>query len=610
MEKMKGYGLDPQAFNVQRLSELFPEAVTDGKIDFDMLRTLLGDYVDSSNERYCFSWIGKASAIRNALSPSNGTLLAEPSKSIDFYSTNNIYVEGDNLEVLKLLSKTYHHKVKLIYIDPPYNTGHDFVYNDTFADGVQDYVELSNQTAKTNPETNGRFHTDWLNMMYPRLKLAKELLIDDGAIFISIGEQEVANLAKICDEIFGETNRIAIIPNKARASVSNDKIISPNANFILFYAKDFDSLFLKRKSIGLDPILEGFDDDDGDGNGPYRLVPVDGPGGAKKGNPYFEFLGVEGYFRFSKETMEKMYQDGLLVKKGNSLYQKYYLSKAKDSRRTATTWWDDVGLTSSATASLKNLMGGSYFDNPKPIELVDRLLRMLTHDDPDCIVMDFFSGSATTAHSLMQFNTENGGHRRFILVQLPERVDEGTEAFEAGFRTICDIGEERIRLAGAKIKAQLELERQKAGLLADQLPNPDDLDFGFKVFRLDSSNIIAWDGYKQYTEEEVMLFGKVIKDDRTDLDVAYEIMLKYGVFDKQLIEKQVNGKKMFSVDNDSMIICLADEITADDVMAIVKLKPSVVVFKEAGFKDDNEKMNADYTLKHYLGEGDIKVLCI
>ena len=654
MEKMNGYGLDPKQTNVQRLLDLFPEVFADGRIDFDRLRALLGDVVEGNEERYSFSWVGKAASIRNALTPSNGTLLAEPSKSVNFSTSENIYIEGDNLEALKLLSKTYHHKVKLIYIDPPYNTGHDFVYKDAFADSIQNYLEVSSQTTKSNPETSGRFHTDWLNMMYARLKLAKEFLTDDGAIFISIDDAEQANLKKICDEIFGEQNFITTLIWSAGRK-NDSKYISVSHEYILCYVNSIDTLTAnnvrwRERKRGLEDIYAEYEelcskygknyarisaelkawykslpeDNPAKAHAHYSLVDENGiffadnaswPGG---GGPKYEVLHPithkpvkvpsRGWIYSTPERMQEMINAGKIYFGPDETYVPCIKSYLKD-RETAAPYSVFYKDGRAATKRLRDLLGGMYFQNPKDEEIIKNIIAF-TLTDGEAIVMDFFSGSGTTAHSVMQINAEDGGHRKFILVQLPELIDEREEAYAAGFRTICDIGEQRLRLTAKKIKTELEEARAKAGLLADQLPNPDDLDFGFKVFRLDSSNIIAWDGSKQYTEEEVMLFGKVIKDGRTDLDVAYEIMLKYGVFDKQLTEKQVNGKKMFSVDNDSMIICLADEITADDVMAIVKLKPSVVVFKEAGFKDDNEKMNADYTLKHYLGEGDIKVLCI
>ena len=352
------------------------------------------------------------------------------------------------------------------------------MYNDSFvmskreADVTEGNADDLGARYTINKDAQNRYHANWLNMMYPRIKMAFDILKDDGAMFISIDDNESTNLIKICDEIFGEDNRIALICHKSRASISNDKIISPNHNTILFYAKRIDVLESKR--IGLDPILEGFDLNDNDGKGDYRLVPVDGPGGAKKGNPFYTFLGVEGYWRFSKATMQEKYDAGLVVKKGNSLYQKYFRSSAANTRRTATTWWDDGGLTSSATSKLKSLMGKTTFDTPKPLELVAKMLRLITFDDREAVILDFFSGSSTTAHAVMNYNFEDNGRRKFIMVQLKEETAKNSEARNNGYSDICEIGKERIRRAGEKIKSE----------------HPDaDIDIGFKVFRTADTNI-------------------------------------------------------------------------------------------------------------------------
>ena len=494
----------------------------------------------------------------------------------------------------------------MIYIDPPYNTGNDFVYNDSFSNSIENYKAQTNQVSSSNPESNGRFHTDWLNMMYPRLLLAKNLLSDDGVIFISIDDHEVVNLENICNEIFGESNRIATICHKSRASISNDKIVSSNHNFIAFYAKNITVIEQNRKLIGVDPVLDNFNYDDNDGKGEYRLVPVDGPGGEKKGNPFYEFLGITNYWRFSKETMTEKYNNGYVVKRGNSLYQKYYKSDAKKTRKTVTTWWDDAGLTSTATTKLKTLMNGPSFDTPKPIELIVRMLKMMTYDDKNSFILDFFSGSATTAHAVMKLNAEDGGNRKFIMIQLPELCNEKSEAYKAGYNNICDIGEERIRRAGEQIKSEWEKEHPSDGLLGSEEQFTTDI--GFKVFKLDSTNVNEWDSNMKLDEKELaMRLGEVFKEDRNKEDILYEIMLKYGAFDKQVEEINVNGKTMYRVGKRDMIVCLEDSITSEDVKAIGELSPKTVIFNEAGFRDDNEKINATYNLKQ-CGVEDIKCI--
>ena len=599
VEKMNGYSLDIVKQNISRLKKIFPEVFCEDKIDFERLKEVLGEYIDDTDERYRFEWHGKSQAIRMAQTPSRGTLrpCKEESKSWD--TTQNLYIEGDNLEVLKLLQKSYQNEVKMIYIDPPYNTGNDFVYKDDYKDNLQNYLAITRQVddegnkTSTNSENSGRYHTNWLNMMYPRLKLARNLLKDDGVIFISIDDTEVANLRKICDEIFGEDNFICNICHKARASISNDKIISSNHNIILLYAKDYEVIFNERKIIGLDPDLSEFDNPDNDKRGPYRLTPVDGPGGAKKGNPYYKFMGIEGYFRYSKETMQKKYNEGLIVKTANGLQQKYYLEKAKKSRKTDTTWWDDAGLTSNATRNLIDLMGKKAFDTPKPVSLINRMLKLFTTFNKNAIILDFFSGSATTAHAVMQLNAADRGNRKFIMVQLPEQTDEKSDAFKSGYKNICEIGKERIRRAGDKIVVE---NKDKEGI--------ENLDIGFKVFKLDSSNIKPWNpDFKDISNRLDEMVDNFVPE-RTEEDIVYEIMIKYGIDLTYPIEvREVSGKKVFSVGYGALIICLDNEITLDVVNGIVDLKnelnPEIcrVVFKDNGFKKDSVKVNAVEILK-------------
>lgn len=587
MDKLEGTSLDITNENIETLKKLFPEVVTEGKIHFDKLKLILGEHVETKKETYEFTWHGKTQCIKLAQTPSTGTLRPDKSSSKNWNTTENLYIQGDNLEVLKLLQKPYFGKVKLIYIDPPYNTGQDFVYKDDFRNNLKNYKEQTSQITKANPETNGRFHTDWLNMMYPRLKLARNLLAEDGVIFISIDDTEVANLRKICDEIFGEDNFIVHICHKARGSVSNDKIISPNHNHILLYAKNYLEIFQLRREIGLDPNLEGFENEDNDPRGPYKLTPVDGPGGARKGNPYYEFLGVEGYFRYSKETMERLYRNGQIVKRGNSLLRKYYLEDARKSRKTDTSWWDDVGYTSTATTRLKKLMEQNVFDSPKPVELILKMLKLFTYFDKEAIILDFFSGSATTAHAVMQMNAEDGGKRKFIMVQLPEVIDEKSEAYKAGYKTICDIGIERIHRAGEEILKETERK---------------DIDIGFKVFTLDSSNLKEWDPEMANLEQNIFDLQNNLKEDRLKEDLLYEILLKLGVTLTEPIEEvKVEQKVIFNVGEGEVLICLEDEIDLNLIQEIVKLPvekgSTKIIFKETGFLDDSVKMNAMQTLK-------------
>mgnify|MGYP001283668171 FL=1 len=373
---------DGTQLNLDALYQIAPSAFTEvrddktgeisRKVNFEVLRRLLGDYVtDGDGEMYQFTWVGKNAARAEAAKPTDKTLRPVVEDSVDWDNTKNIYIEGDNLEVLKLLQRSYMGKVKMIYIDPPYNTGNDFVYHDDFAltaaeeDFKAGNVDELGYRFRKNSDTNGKFHSDWCSMIYSRLLVARSLLTEDGVIFISIGDDENANLIKICDEVFGEHNFIADICHKHRASVSNDRIISENHNHIAFYAKEINEVFAQQKNIGEDPVLDGFDREDDKGK--YKLAPVDGPGGAKKGNPFYEFMGVEGYWRYSKETMQKLYDNGLLIVTENNLQKKYYEEQARQSRKKVTTWWDTDFLTSSATSYLQKLMGCKAFDNPKSI---------------------------------------------------------------------------------------------------------------------------------------------------------------------------------------------------------------------------------------------------
>ena len=596
---------DGAQLNMDELYKIAPSVFTESRdektgvlkrvVNFDALRQLLGDNaVDESRETYEFRWVGKDAAKSEAARAIDKTLRPVVEDSVDWDTTKNLYIEGDNLEVLKLLQRSYMGKVKMIYIDPPYNTGNDFVYHDDFAMSSDEYEEASGATDELgnkyikNTETSGRFHSDWCNMIYPRLMVARSLLTEDGVIFISRGDDEEANLIKLCDEIFGELNFIASICHKHRASVSNDRIVSENHNHLLFYAKDINVTFAHHKKIGEDPVLEGFDKTDEKGS--YKLTPVDGPGGAKKGNPHYEFLGVTGYWRYSKETMQKKYDEGLIVRTPNGLQQKYYLSQAQESRRTVTTWWDENFLTSTATKHLSDLMNGKTFDNPKNVNLLLRALKMITHFDKQSIVIDFFSGSATTAHAVMQLNAEDGGNRKFIMVQLPEETPDDSEAYKAGYKNICEIGKERIRRAGEKIKEE----------------HPEvayTLDTGFRVFRLDDSNFNP--GVKkspsEYDQQQLDLFANNIKTDRTDLDLLFGSILAWGLQrDLPMQSEEVDGCKIYTVNKGDLVACFAEKVTDKVIEAMAEKEPLRVLFRDSCFDSDDKKINIFETFKQKL----------
>ena len=623
MEKIDSSSLDLEAENIKKLKQLFPSVVSEGKIDFDLLREILGEEVDDRNEKYQFIWNGKKEAIKLAQRPSKATLRPCKKKSIDWDNTENLYIEGDNLEVLKQLQKTYFGKIKMIYIDPPYNTGYDLLYEDDFKEPLANYLEQTNGNMKANPETGGRYHTKWLNMMYPRLLLAKNLLTNDGVIFVSIDDNEQANLKKICDEIFGETSFVTTIHVELSATqgmkvkaAKNGNIVK-NAEYILVYSKD------GHKNIATEKIL--FDNrPDYDKHYTKYLMEDDTVVNLKdyyisetkdnistvdiayKENRNFrEFVEnhLENIFRYDKTTgfntndfeMNKVYhieKNGrkyTLQRRNNSVDQMMFLSDsygyADDFlstyglRKIRGDWWKDFYKDMGNVSK----EGDTVFENgKKPVRLIKQICKMVTSDDD--IILDFFSGSSTTAHAVMQLNCEDAGRRRFIMVQLPEKIDS------KDFDNICDLAQSRIKKSSESLNQNLFQE----------------FDGGFKVFKLDTTNIIEWDNEHEIDELDVLLNQiDTFKQDRDPLDILYEIMLKYGIFDMSVNEVIVNDKKMYRIGGRYMIVCLDDEINSEDVKAIGELKPKVVVFKDSGFKNDNVKINAMYNLKN-AGVEDVK----
>lgn len=604
--KLELSSVDGTQLNLEALYQIAPSCFTEVKddktgelrhvVNFKTLRQLLGDNaVEDADEMYQFTWPGKQEARREAARPATKTLRPVVEDSVDWDHTQNLYIEGDNLEVLKLLQKSYMGKVKMIYIDPPYNTGNDFVYDDDFAVSQHEHdlatgdVDEFGLRYRKNTDTNGKFHSDWCSMMYSRLMVARSLLTEEGVIFISIGDDEVANLTKLSEEVFGEKIFIASICHKSRASVSNDRIISENHNHLLFLAKNIDVVFAAHKQIGDDPILNGFNKEDS--RGLYKLAPVDGPGGAKKGNPHYEFMGVTGYWRYSKETMQKKYDEGLIEVTANNLQQKYYLEDAKKTRQTVTTWWDSDFLTSNGTRELISLMDGKTFDNPKNIRLILRMLKMMTHFDKNSIILDFFSGSSTTAHAVMQLNAEDRGNRKYIMVQLPEETLEDSEARKAGYNTIPEIAKERIRRAGKKIK---EENKDKEGI--------ETLDTGFRVFRLSDSNFEeVKKSPGEYNQSQLDLFLNNVKSDRTDLDLLFGAMLSWGVqLSLPMTSEEVDGKMIYSVNDGDLVACFADDITENIVKAMADKQPLRVLFRDSCFARDDAKINVFETLKQLL----------
>ncbi|RAK14179.1 adenine-specific DNA-methyltransferase [Anoxybacillus vitaminiphilus] len=601
MEKLDGKSLDLVKTNIEALKQLFPEVVTEGKIDFEKLKLVLGEEIEKRNERYEFTWHGKTQAMKLAQTPSTGTLRPDKASSKNWDTTENLYIEGDNLEVLKLLQKSYFGKIKMIYIDPPYNTGKDFVYKDDFRDNIKNYKEMTEQTTRANTETNGRFHTDWLNMMYPRLKLARNLLADEGLIFVSIDDNEVYNLRALLNEVFGEDNFLRELVWQRHAGGGNDsKYFAVDHEYILVYAKNINSIKKlrvplsdedKKEYTGKDEYLDTLGPfktkdfrrmrpDDPRPNLRYTIIAPDGT------ELYDEWKWEESKF------IEKYKENKVQIRKGKNgkwiVEYKIYLNEGEEGEereKVPRSLLIDIERNSEGKRQLTNTFNqANIFNNPKPIGLIKFLLSI---GDRDGLILDFFSGSATTAHAVMQLNAEDGGNRKFIMVQLPEKTDEKSEAYKAGYKNICEIGKERIRRAGEKIV-------QETGKI--------DLDIGFKVFKLDSSNVKLWDPDFANLEQTLFDLQDNIKEDRTKEDLLYEILLKIGLpLTTPIEEIDYKGKTIYNVGFGSVLLCLENEIDLDIVNEMMKHKSEhmtpKVIFKESGFINDSVKTNAIQTLK-------------
>ena len=605
-----GLSMNIEQTNLDKLRSVFPECVSEGKLDIDKLLSLCGEYIDNDFEKYKFEWKGKADCLRLAQKRSTGTLRPCPEESVDWDTTQNLYIEGDNLEVLKLLQTTYYRKVKMIYIDPPYNTGNDFVYADNFADPMARYKEVTQQTTKSNPETMGRYHTNWLNMMYPRLRLAANLLRDDGVIFISIDDNEVDNLKKLCNEVFGEENFVAQFIWQKRTSPDARKKISDGHEYIVMYCKTADLL---NDAVSLLPLSdkdrESYKNPDNDVRGPWvssdftaqgyrpnQMYKITTPGGAE----YYPPAGTcwknveEVYLQQAAEGRFWYGTDGKGMPR-----RKTYL--AEKQGRNMWTWWpnSEVGHTQEATKEIKSLFADApnIFDFPKPTRLLKRMVSIASKNDD--IILDFFSGSATTAHAVMQVNAEDGGNRHFILVQLPELCDEKSEAHKAGYKNICEIGKERIRRAGKKI---LE-EHTQVTMEEDKQP----LDVGFRVFKLDTSNLKTWDATPIEDEQLDLLYQRMntmihrVKPERTDLDMIYEIMLKLGVpLTYSVTSFSVNNKTVYGVGDDYLLlVCLAEDVRPEDVEQMTEYAPAKIIISRDSFADDTAMANAYYILRDH-----------
>ena len=627
MNHLKMHSLNKIDENVSKIAQLFPNCVTEAKdengeithkIDFDILKQELStSIVEGREERYQFTWPDKKQAILTANASINKTLRPCREESVNFDTTENLYIEGDNLEVLKLLQETYLGKIKMIYIDPPYNTGNDFVYEDDFAQNAEDYIANSGQYDEEgnrlvhNTESNGRFHTDWLNMMYPRLKLARDLLTDDGVIFISIDDNEVNNLQRICIEIFGESNFVATFPWRKRTAKSDVPFgVSQDYEWILCYSKT--NMFIAS--------VEGkerkyFVSDDYP-NKPWRIHDLTKQTTAsERPNSYFTIINPKNgdeypcnpnaTWRITKETFDDYYKAGRLVFPGEYPFLniskpvlRYWkeddMKKAGDSFgrvAVSTKFPENIGMSQDGTKEITDLFKSKVFNFPKPSSLIKFLASI--HTSNDDYILDFFSGSSTTAHAVMQLNVEDGGKRKFIMVQLPETTDEKSEAYKAGFKNICEIGKERIRRAAKKIAEE----------------NPESkFDGGFRVLKCDSSNM--QDVY--YSPDDLHkqdLFQDNVKPDRTAEDLLFQVMLDLGVeLSSKIITKEMNGKIIYYVNENYLVACFDQDITEETITQIAKEKPYYFVMRDSGFANDSVATNFEQIFTTYSPDTVRKVL--
>ena len=608
---MDGYSKDIVKEDIEKLKSIFPQCVVEGKVKIDQLLNILGEYDEKDFEKYEFTWKGKNECYKVARERTKATLLPCESESVNFNDTENLYIEGDNLEVLKILQQGYYNKIKMIYIDPPYNTGNDFVYKDNYKDSLENYKKIVSSLGKSNPETSGRFHTDWLNMMFPRLMLAHTLLKDDGVIFISIDDNEVDNLKKLCNEIFGENNFITqlVWTNKEGGGSSDSKLFRIKHEYILCYAKNIEKVDILGVNINNTDRYKLKDKYFND-RGYYYLQKL-GMGSIQYSKSLdYEILCPDGTFvkpldnnngkkacwRWSKPKFEWGLENGFIeIKKDKNniwtVYTKQYLKCDNEGniieRKQTPIGVIDEFSSTQASKLLDKLKMSNYFSYSKPIELIKYLLNRIYFEKED-IILDFFSGSATTAHAVMQLNAEDGGNRKYIMVQLPELCGEKTEAYKNGYKNICEIGKERIRRAGAKIKEEME--------------NTENLDIGFRVFKLDSTNFNKWN-VPLTTEEDLQYFlnnTKTIVNGRTEVDAIFEILIKNGFpLTEKIYSLDIDNYKFYYISEDCLVmICFEENIPIEVVEKAIEYAPSKMVFSRKAFKDTSEMVTA----KHIIGK--------
>ena len=630
MDKMKMESVDMTEKNIDRIADLFPNCITEAldeehstpdhkvykkAVNFELLRQMLSGDVLEGDEVYEFTWVGKKAAIVEANKPIRKTLRPCKEDSVNWDTTENLYIEGDNLEVLKLLQESYLGKIKMIYIDPPYNTGTDFIYRDDFkqsADEYEDdlgvYDDDGNRMFK-NTDSNGRFHSDWCSMIYSRLMLARNLLTDDGVIFISIDDNEVDDLHMICNEVFGKNNFESCVAWRRRTNQPNDKskMIAKVAEYILVYAKNSVNLADTKGFYGVSLTEERkseYKNPDNDPRGPWSTNPwkaAVGRGGTKYTitTPTGKIYDETWYG--TKQTFETLIADGRVhwTDSGNGYPRiKIYLSDAEREGQAAINFFtpDRYGSNQEGSATLQELMGEKgLFDNPKPVTLLKALMRLSMH--PDSIILDFFSGSATTAHATMQLNAEDGGNRKFIMVQLPEPSDEKSEAYKARYPNICEIGKERIRRAGDKIKSE-------------SLMTTQDLDIGFRVLKLDDTNMRdVYYAPDDYGQGMIATLESNIKDDRTDLDLLFGCLLEWGLpLSMSYTSEEISGCTVHTYNDGDLIACFDDNVPDSVIKGIAKRQPLRAVFRDSSFANSPSKINVGEIFKLLAPDTRVKVI--
>ena len=624
MDKIRMESIDLTAKNIEKIGELFPNCITEtidknGKpkkvINFDMLKQMISDDVLEGDEAYEFTWVGKKASIVEANKPIRKTLRPCKDESVDWDNTENLYIEGDNLEVLKLLQESYLGKVKMIYIDPPYNTGSDFIYNDDFKLSKEEYTSESGEINEEgnrmfkNTDANGRFHSDWCSMIYSRLLLARNLLAEDGVIFISIDDGEVGNLRKICDNIFGESNFLANLIWEKKYTVANDaRFFSDNHDHILCYVKDVFK-FSIGKLPRTDEMNAAYKNPDNHPKGPWKATPLHAKSGsAESANFAYTFKNgvtfkppVGTYSRYSAETLKKYDENNEIWfgRDGTAVpSRKTFLCDLKNTGIVPRTIipFSVGGHNHEAVDEVRSLMNDNLFTNPKPTKLLRHLITISNCSD-DSIVLDFFSGSATTAHATMQLNAEDDGHRKFIMVQLPELCDEKSEAYKAGYKNICEIGKERIRRAGKKIKEESPL-------------TTIDLDTGFRVLKLDDSNMTdVYYNPSEYSQDLLSSLESNIKPDRTDLDLLFGCLLEWGLpLSLPYSSEEIDGCTVHDYNDGDLIACFDENVPDSVVKAIAKKKPLRAVFRDSSFSDSPSKINVGEIFKLLAPDTRVKVI--